>query len=164
MLLKETNEQKVDISPFTKQALFLRNKIYQMQIQIAKEVLKVKKVEARLEEISVIASQFRDKTQNAMEIIQGILTWLETTKDPPANTPFKYSERMQLEFELIGFGNKSIERLLEAIKKTKNQCMEFCEKVLTTYNRCQTSSKRRLNDLPPHEEHLQQLQARFQED
>ena len=54
-----------------------------------------------------------------MEIIQGTLTWLETTKEPPGNAPVKYSERMKLEYELIGFGNKATEKLLESIKKTK---------------------------------------------
>ena len=54
-----------------------------MQVQIAEAVLNVRKVEAQLEEISVIASQFKDKTQNVMEIIQGRLSWLETTKEPP---------------------------------------------------------------------------------
>ena len=32
VLLKESNEQKEDIAPLTKQTLFLRNKIYQMQV------------------------------------------------------------------------------------------------------------------------------------
>ena len=85
----------------------LKRKIYQMQVQIAEEVLNVRKVEDRLEEISVIASQFKDKTQNVMEIIQGRLAWLETTKEPLTNAPVKDSERMQLEYELIGFGNKA---------------------------------------------------------
>ena len=61
---------------------------------------------------------------------------------------------MQFEYELIGFGNKVAEKLLEAVKKTKDKCMEFCEKVLTTHNMCQTSSKKRLDELPAHEEHL----------
>ena len=65
---------------------------------------------------------------------------METTKEPLENTPFKDSERVQLEYELIGFSNKAVEKLIEAVKKTKDQCMEFCKKVLTTYNRCQTSS------------------------
>ena len=99
-----------------------------------------------------------------MEIIQGRLTWLETTKEPPTNAPIKDSERMQLEYELMGFGNKAVEKLLEAIKKTKHQCMEFCEKVLTTHNRFQTPSKKRLDELPAHEEHLKQLHDRLQED
>ena len=64
---------------------------------------------------------------------------------------------MRLEYELIGFGNKVAKKLVEAVKKTKDQCMEFCEKVLTTHNRCQTSSKKRLDELPAHEEHLKQL-------
>ena len=88
--MKITDEQRIDIAPLTKHALMLRSKIYQMQVQIVEEVLKVRKVEYQLEEILVISSQFKDKTQNVMEIIQGILTWLETTKEPPSNAPVKY--------------------------------------------------------------------------
>ena len=133
-------------------------------IQIADEVLNFRHVKVQLEEISAIASQFKDKTQNVMEIIQGRLPWLETTKEPPVNTLVKDSERMQLEYELMGFGNKVAEKLIEAVKKTKDQFMEFCEKVLTTHNMCQTSSKKRLYGLPAHEEHLKQLHAILQED
>ena len=61
-LLKVENEQRTDIEPLTKHDLMLRNKIYQMQLQIAGEVLKVWQVESRFEEISSIASQFKDKT------------------------------------------------------------------------------------------------------
>ena len=76
-----------------------------------------------------------------MEIIQGRLTWLETTNDPPMNTPVKYLERVQLEYKLIGFGNKVVEKLIEAVKRTKDQCMEFCKKVMETHNRFQTTAK-----------------------
>ena len=48
----------MDIESLTKHALMLRNKIYQMQLQIADEMLKVRQVEARLEEILGIASYF----------------------------------------------------------------------------------------------------------
>ena len=41
---------------------------------------------------------------------------------------------------------------------------QFCRKVLTTYNHCQTSSKKGLDELPEHEEYLKQLQARWWED
>ena len=84
----------------------LRNKIYQMQLQIADEMLKVCQVEAILEEISGIASHFKDHTQDVLEILQGRLTWLKTTKEPPTNAPIKESERVKLEYELIDFGNK----------------------------------------------------------
>ena len=45
VLLKTANEQKEDIAPLKKEALFLRNKIYQMQVQIAEEVFKFKQIE-----------------------------------------------------------------------------------------------------------------------
>ena len=164
VLLKVENEQRIDIEPLMKHALMLRKEIYQMQLQIADEVLKVRQVEARLEEISGIASQFKDKTQGIMEILQRRLTWLETTKEPLANALIKDSERVKLEYELIGFGNTAAEELITTAQRTKGVCIKFCRKVLTTHNRCQTSSKNRLDELPEHEDHLKQLHARWEED
>ena len=117
--LKVENEKRMDIESLTKHALMLRNKIYQMQLQIAGEVLKARQVEARLEEISSIASQFKDKTQGIMEILQRRLAWLETTKEPPANAPIKNSERLKLEYELIEFAQSSVERCLKITTATK---------------------------------------------
>ena len=54
--------------------------------------------------------------------------------------------------------------MIKALHKTIYKCKDFSKNVLTTYNRFQKSSKRRLDKLPPHEEHLQQLHARFQEE
>ena len=89
---------------------------------------------------------------------------METTKEPPENTPVKALERLQLEYELIGFNNRAAEKLIEVVQKTIDKCREFSKKVLTSYNKFHTSSKRRLDELPPHEEHLQQLHVKFQED
>ena len=44
---------------------------------------------------------------------------------------------------------------------TKDQCMEFYKKVLTTHNRCRTSSKQRLDVLPTHEKYLEKVQDRI---
>ena len=71
---------------------FLRSKIYQVQVQIAGEVFKVKQVEDRLQEISARATEFKDKTQDIVEFIQGRLTWLEMTKEPLEKTPVKTPE------------------------------------------------------------------------
>ena len=125
------------------------------------EVFKVKHVEDWLQEISATTTEFRDKTQEVVEVIQGLLTWLETTKEPPENTPVKTPERLQIEYELIGFNNRAVEKLIEAVQKTIDKCREFSKKVLTTYNIWQTSYKKRMDKLPPHEEHLHQLHARF---
>ena len=51
VLLKEANEKRTNIDPLTKHALILRSKIYQMQLQIADEISKVRQVETRLEDI-----------------------------------------------------------------------------------------------------------------
>ena len=66
VLLKTTNEQRIDITPLTKRALFLKNKIYQMQGQITGEVFKVKQVEDRLQEISATSTEFKEKTQDVV--------------------------------------------------------------------------------------------------
>ena len=92
------------------------------------------------------------------------MKWLETTKDPPKITPIKNPERLQLEYELIGFSNRAAEKLIKAIHQTIDKCKEFYKNVLTTYNIFHKSSKRRLDKLPPHEEQLKKLHARFQED
>ena len=71
VLLKVENQKRIHITPLTKHALFLRNKIYQIQVQIMREVFKVKQVEDRLQEISATATEFKDKTQDVVEVIQG---------------------------------------------------------------------------------------------
>ena len=57
-----------------------------------------------------------------MEILQGRLTWLEITKDPPTDTPIKDLETMKLEYELIDFGSKTTEEFIKAIRRTKGVC------------------------------------------
>ena len=79
---------------------------------------------------------------------------METTKEPLENTPVKTPEKLQLEYELIGFSNRAAKKMIEVVHKTIDKCREFSKKVLSTYNRCQKSSKRRPDELPPHEEHL----------
>ena len=76
-------------------------------------MLKVRQVEARLEEIMSTASHFKDKTQDILEILQGHLNWLETTKEPPENAPITDSERVKLEYELVEFKNKVAEDLVK---------------------------------------------------
>ena len=92
--MKVANGQRTYITPLTKHALFLKNKIYEMQVQIAGEVFKVKQVEDRLQEISATAIEFKEKTQDIVEVIQGRLTWLEMNKEPPENTPVKAPKRL----------------------------------------------------------------------
>ena len=86
---------------------------------------------------------------------------MEENKEPPENAPMKNLERLQLEYDLINFSNKAAERLIEEIEKTSDKCKEFYKKVLITHNKCQTSSAKRLQEFPAHEEHLKHLHDRL---
>ena len=92
------------------------------------------------------------------------MTWLETTKEPPADAPIKDLEIVKLEYELIEFGSKAAEELVKEVRRTKGACAKFCRKVLITYNHFQTSAKKRLEELPDHEGFLKQLQEIWKED
>ena len=109
---------------------------------MAEDMLKVQQVEIRLEEIVCTPSYYLDRTQDILEVLQGRMTWLETTKD---------LETVNMEYELIELGSKAAEELVKVVRKTKSVCAEFYIKVLITYNHCQTSAKRRLEELPDHE-------------
>ena len=138
--MKAVNERKMDITPLKEHALSLRNKIYQVHVKLAEEVYRIKQVEAKLQEISMISTEFKARTQEIAETIQGQLTWLETNKELRENTPMKSPERLQIEYDIINFSNKAVERLKVAVEKSMEKCIEFYKKVLTTHNRCQTFS------------------------
>ena len=89
-----------------------------------------------MQEISVVATEFKAKTQDIAKTIQGQLTWLETNKEPSENTPVKNPERLQLENDLMNFSNRAAKRLIDPVKKTSNKCSKFYKKVLTTHNKC----------------------------
>ena len=125
-------------------ALLIRGKIYQVQVKLVEEVSKIKQVEARLHEILVVYIKFKAKTLDIGKIIQGQLTWLETNQEPSENTHVKNPERLRLEYDLMNFSSKAAKRLIDAVEKTTEKCMEFYKKVLKTNNKFQTSLEKRL--------------------
>ena len=72
----------MDIKPLREHALLLRGKIYKVHVKLTKEVFKIKQVEAILEVISIIATEFKHKTHDIAETIQGQMIWLEANKEP----------------------------------------------------------------------------------
>ena len=76
----------------------------------------------------------------------------------------KSPERLQIEYDIMNFSSKVAERIIEAIDKSMEKCMELYKKVLTSHNRCQTYSKKMLQDFPAHEDHLKYLHDSKQED
>ena len=84
----------MDIEPLREHAFLLRGNIYQVQVKLAEEVYRIKQVESRLQEISVISIEFKTRTQEIAETIKGQLTWLETNKEILENAPMKSPERL----------------------------------------------------------------------
>ena len=60
-----------------------------------------------MEEIINTASFFLDRTQDILETLQGRMTWVETSKEPPTYVPPKDLETIKLEYELIEFASKA---------------------------------------------------------
>ena len=89
---------------------------------------------------------------------------METKKEPLKNTPVKNPERLQLKYDLMNFSNRAAVTVIEEVEKTSDKCREFYKKVLTTHNKFQTSSAKRLQEFTYHEEHLKHLHDRLQED
>ena len=86
-------EKEADVEPLKKHALKLRNKIHQMQLQMVEERFKVQQIDIILEEIVNTTSYFLDRTQDILETLQGRMTWVETSKEPPADVPPKDLKR-----------------------------------------------------------------------
>ena len=63
---------------------------------MAEEVFRIKQVEDRLQEISIVDTKFKDRTQEIAKTLQGQLTWLETNTEHPKNTPVKSPEMFQI--------------------------------------------------------------------
>ena len=84
----------------------------------------------------MISTEFKARTQEIAETIQGQLTRLETNKELSENTPMKSPERLQIEYDIINFSRKDTERLIVVVDKSIEKCTEFYKKVLTIHNRC----------------------------
>ena len=113
-------------------------------MKLAEEIYRIKKVQSRLQKISVIAIEFKTRTREITEAIQGQLTWLETNKEISENAPMKNPKKLQIEYDIINFSSKAAERLIVAVEKSMQKCTELYKKVLTTHNICHTSSIKRL--------------------
>ena len=92
------------------------------------------------------------------------MVWAETNKESPTELVVKDQQTLKQEYELLEFVINVAEEFEKTVKKTKAACVEYCRTVLSTYNRCQTSTEKRLDVLPEHELFLKHLWERNQED
>ena len=122
VLLKASNERKIDIAPLREHALLLKRKIYQVQVKLEENFFRIKKAEDRLQDILIVATTFKDRTQEIAETLQGQLTWLGTNTKHPENTPIKSPKKLQIEYDIVNFNSRVTERLMEAMEKTTEKC------------------------------------------
>ena len=92
------------------------------------------------------------------------MVWVETNKESPADLSVRDQQTLKQEYELLEFAINVAEEFRKIVKKTKTTCAEFCRRVLSTYNRCQTFAEKRLDVLPEHELFLKHLQDRYKKD
>ena len=71
---------------------------------------------------------------------------------------------MKQDYDLLEFAINVAEEFKKTVKKTKGACVEYCRRVLATYNRCQISVEKRLDAIPEHDLFIEHLQNRYQED
>ena len=134
--LKDTMEQKTDIQCLKEYVLSQRKRIHQIQIWIEDERCKILQIDTRLEEIVDTTSYFLDRSQDILEILKGRMVWVETNKESRADLAIKYQQTLKQEYELLDFVINVAEEFKKTVKKTKIACVEFCRRVLSTYNRC----------------------------
>ena len=92
------------------------------------------------------------------------MVWVETNKESPAELVVKDQQTLKQEYELLEFAINVAQEFKKTVKKTKTACAEFFRRVLSTYNQCQNSAKKRLDVLPEHQLFLKHLQDMYQED
>ena len=144
--------------------LIQRKRIHQIHIRIEDERCKILQIDTRLEEIVDTTSYFLDRSQDILEILKGIMVWVETNKESTTEPAIKDQQTLKQEYELLEFANNVAEEFKKTVKKTKTTCAKFCRRALSTHNQCHTSAEKRLDVLPKHELFLKNLQDRYQED
>ena len=107
-----------------------------MQMCVEEERCKILQIDRRLEDILDTTSYFLDRSQEILEILRGRIVWIETNEEPPAELPVKDQQSLKQEYDLLEFVINVAEEFKKTIKKTRGACVEYCRRVLVTYNRC----------------------------
>ena len=114
-------------------------------MHIEEERCKILQIDSRLEEILDTMSYFMDRSQEILEILTGRIVWIETNEEPPAEILVKDQQSLKKEYDLLEFAINVAEEFKKTVKKTKGACVEYCRRVRATYNRCQTSAEKRVD-------------------
>ena len=94
----------------------------------------------------------------------GRIMWIETNKETPAELPVKEQHSLKQGYDLLEFAINVAEEFKKTVKKTKGACVEYCRRVLATYNGCQISEEKIFDAILEHKLFIKHLQNRYQED
>ena len=139
--MEEAREQQTNIQPFKEHVLAQRSKMQRLQVSIEEERCKVLQIDNRLEEILETSSYFIDISQDILEVLIGRIARLEANEEIHADLPTKDQQGLKQDYDLLEFAINTAEEFKKAVKKTKGACIEFCRRLLITYNRCQVATE-----------------------
>ena len=141
----------MDVQPLKEYVLSQRKKIHQLQVCTEEERCKIVQIDSRLEEILDTTSYFVDRSQYIFEILTGRIVWIETNEETPAELPVKHQQSLKQDYDFLEFAINTTEEFKKTVKKMRGACVEYCRRVLVTYNRCQVATEKRLDAVPEHE-------------
>ena len=133
-------------------------------MSIEEERCKVLQVDNRLEEILETSSYFVDRSQDILEVPMGRITRLEANEEIPADLLAKDQQGLKQDYDLLEFAINKAEEFNKVVKKMKGDCIEFCRRLLITYNQCQVFAELEIDTFPDHDLFIEMLQNRYQED
>ena len=106
-------------------------------------------------------SYFVDRSQDILEILTGRIVRIETNEEIPTDLPAKDRHSLKQDYDLLEFAISTTKKFKKIVKKMRGACVEYCKRVLVTYNRCQVAAEQRLDALPEHELFTELLQSRY---
>ena len=115
--------------------------MHQLQVSIEEERCIVLQVDNKLEEILETTSYFVDRSQDILEVLTGKIARLEANEEIPADLPAKNKQGLKQDYDLLELAINTTEEFKKAVKKMKGSFIEFCRRLLITYNRCQVAAE-----------------------
>ena len=103
----------------------LQKGINQIVLTLAREMYRIKQIEARLKELALSSLEFLKRLSDVVELVKNQLAWIGANPTFPANMPQKTTGSLKMEMTILNFGCKVTVRLNIAIDRTIEKCTEF---------------------------------------
>ena len=93
----------------------------------------------------------------------GRIVRLEANEEILVDLPTKDQQGLKQYYDLLEFSINTVEEFKKAVKKTKGACIEFCRRLLITYNQRKVAAEQRIDAFPDHDLFIEMLQNRYKE-